>query len=169
MSSSSAVGGSSMWYLTASCGMSPLTLSLTLVSGFSRRLKYFLYLSIIFCFSMWSTLLSILFTGSKWAPYGPYTSLSDAKNALGLFRSARYCISDGLSVYQSFFICCSFFWSSDFTPLYLFFVALVHPPACVLWKSELFLSTNSINSSFNSLNQSACFLVGLLRTSEAAL
>ena len=93
MSSSSAVGGSSMWYLTGSCGMLLLAPSSTLVSGFSRRLKCSLHLSIILCFSVWSTLPSILFAGSKQAPCGPNASFSDEKNALGLFRSARLCIS----------------------------------------------------------------------------
>ena len=61
------------------------------------------------------------------------------------------------------FISYSFFWSSDFTTLYLLFVALVHPPASVNWNSKFYVF------SFNSSNQSACFLVGLMRTSDAAV
>ena len=51
ISSSSAVGGSSMWYLTGSCGML-LAPSSAPDSGFSRRLKCSLHLSIILPFSV---------------------------------------------------------------------------------------------------------------------
>ena len=168
MSSSTILGVSVKWCLIGSCGIMLFKFAKTLIFGFSRRLKCSLHLSMIAFLSLWSMLLSIPFTGSRYVPSGPYTSLSDAKKALESFWSDRSWIFAAFLVHQSFFICCSFFWSSDFTLLYLRVVYPVHLLLSVVWRSVFFSLIRSVLSSFDSVNQAACFLDGFLSTTVVA-